>query len=95
MPEAWLTWSLQAFARSGAWKKVLNFIEITATLLFTVEYGLRYYTAPEAGKLESSLSWLILLCRGQGSLLGREGLRRDLKSATQRGILNSCGLQGK
>ena len=36
---------------SGLFKmllQVLDVIEILATLLFTVEYGLRYFSAPEA-----------------------------------------------
>ena len=32
----------------GCFRKVLDVIEIMATLLFTVEYGLRYFSAPEA-----------------------------------------------
>jgi len=40
--------TVHGFAPSGSLNRdALNFVEITATLLFTVEYGLRYYTAPE------------------------------------------------
>ncbi|CAE7409298.1 Shal [Symbiodinium microadriaticum] len=40
--------TVDGFAPSGSLNRdALNFIEITATLLFTIEYGLRYYTAPE------------------------------------------------
>ena len=35
----------------GCFRKVLDVIEIMATLLFTVEYGLRYFSAPEAPKM--------------------------------------------
>lgn len=36
--------------------QALDVIEIMATLLFTLEYGLRYFSAPEAGTSPWNLS---------------------------------------
>ncbi|OLP93137.1 hypothetical protein AK812_SmicGene25006 [Symbiodinium microadriaticum] len=44
--------TVDGFAPSGSLNRdALNFIEITATLLFTIEYGLRYYTASLIGRV--------------------------------------------